>query len=77
MVTITLALLIPVSIVATGFFVLKAVQLGLRWQMEIKKEEKPTMEVKNPIQPIIQQRQEKEQTNILNEWFHGEQQEKR
>lgn len=57
----------------TGFFVLKAVQLGLRWQFEIKHEQKPTMEVKipNPIEPIIQSKQEKETSNLLNEWLNG------
>lgn len=69
--TIILALCIPVTSLVTGFFVLKAVQLGLRWQIQTKQEQQPTMEIKNPITPVLHQRQEKEQTNILAEWLNG------
>ena len=70
--TIILALCIPITAIVVGFFVLKAVQLGLRWQIETKNEQKPTMELKNPIEPIIQSKQEKEQINLLHEWINGE-----
>lgn len=70
-----LLLCIPVTAIVTGFFVLKAVQLGLRWQIQIKHEEKPSMEVQNPINTVVntvkEKQSEKEQANILNEWLNG------
>lgn len=78
MVTIILALCIPVTAIVTGFLTFKALQLGLRWNIELKKEQTPTLEV-NPIKPIIEAKKEKEvfeqekQTNsILHEWLNGE-----
>jgi hypothetical protein len=78
MVTIILALCIPVTAIVTGFLAFKGVQLGLRWQIETKQEQAPTLEV-NPIAPIIEAKQEKEaiqqekETNsILSEWLNGE-----
>lgn len=71
---IIIALLIPVVAIATGFFTLKGVQLGLRWQMEVKHEQMPTMEtpkVPNPIANIMESKQSKEQDNILFEWLNG------
>jgi hypothetical protein len=78
MVTIILALCIPVTAIVTGFFVLKSIQLGLKWQIETKQEQIPTLQV-NPIAPIIKAKQEKESmqqeketTSILHEWLNGE-----
>lgn len=78
MVTIILALCIPVTAIVTGFLTFKAVQLGLKWQIETKKEQLPTLKV-NPIAPIIEAKQEKEAvqqeketTSILQEWLNGE-----
>jgi hypothetical protein len=74
---ILILLLIPVIIAVTGFLVLKSVQLGLKWQIQTTKQEQPTLEIKNPIQPIVEAKQEKEQSreqeNILNEWLNGPQ----
>jgi hypothetical protein len=70
-VTIILALIIPVVILATGFLTFKSVQLGLRWQIEVRQEKPPTLEVNNPIQPVMEAKQEKEVSNILEEWFNG------
>lgn len=74
---IILALCIPVTAIVTGFLTFKAVQLGLRWQIEVKQEEKPTMEkIPNPISEIVQNthtyKQEKESASIFNEWLNGE-----
>jgi hypothetical protein len=70
--TITLLLiLIPLAFVAGGFVAYKGVQLGLRWQIEVRQEQLPTLEVKNPIAPIIEARQEKEQVNIFKEYMYG------
>jgi hypothetical protein len=78
LVTIILALCIPVTAIVTGFLTFKAVQLGLRWQIETKQQQEPTMTV-NPIAPIIEAKQEKEMiqqeketTSILQEWLNGE-----
>ena len=79
--TIILSACIPVTAAATGFFVLKAVQLGLRWQVETKQEKIPTMEapkLPNPIAPMMEARaqakearQEQETATIFNEWVNG------
>jgi hypothetical protein len=69
--TITLLILIPVIIAVTGFLVLKSIQLGLRWQIQTAKQEIPTMEIKNPIAPIIEAKQEREHNSILHEYLNG------
>ena len=52
---IILALCIPLAFIAGGFVAYKGVQLGLRWQIEAKQEQPPTMETpKNPIAPIFE-----------------------
>jgi hypothetical protein len=72
MTTTLLLILIPLAFVAGGFVAYKGVQLGLRWQIEVRQEKPPTLEVPNPVQPIIEHKQEKEQANIFNEWLNGE-----
>jgi hypothetical protein len=76
MVTILLVLCIPVIAIVTGFLVFKSVQLGLRWQIETKKEQEPTLN--SPIQPIVEkveqkqaEKQENETASIFNEWVNG------
>jgi len=72
---IILALCIPVTAIVTGFLTFKAVQLGLRWQIETKQEQMPTMEtpkIPNPFAGVTEARQEKEQASIFNEWMNGE-----
>jgi hypothetical protein len=67
-------LLIPVIIAVTGFIVFKAVQLGLRWQIETKQEQMPTMEtpkIPNPLAPFVEARQEKEVASVFYEWTEG------
>jgi hypothetical protein len=75
-VVIILALCIPLSFIAGGFVAYKGVQLGLRWQTEIKKEKEPLLT--NPLKPLVDpivmaknKKAESEQTNILNEWLNG------
>jgi hypothetical protein len=48
---VALIICIPVCIIATGFLVLKSVQLGLKWQIQIKDGKEP--EIKSPIEPIV------------------------
>lgn len=76
--TITLILSIPITALVVGFLVLKSVQLGLRWQVQASKQEEPKMEIPNPMQPIVEARQEKvfqkqeaEQKSILHEYLNG------
>lgn len=71
--TIILSLCIPLTAFVVGFLVLKSVQLGLRWQIQTAKQEQPAMEIKNPIQSILDSRQEKETEDILSEWLNGPQ----
>lgn len=73
MVTIILAIILPISIAITGFLVWKSVQLGLRWQVEVRHEKPPTMEKpQNPLEPLQQAKQIKQQESILDEWVNGE-----
>lgn len=78
--TTLLILCIPITSLLMGFFVLKSVQIGLRWQMDIKQDRPPTLE--NPLQPIItpivEARQEKAQQKatemqqtVYDEWVNG------
>jgi hypothetical protein len=69
---IILALCIPITAIVVGYFTLKAVQLGLRWQIETKQQQLPTMDkpVVNPFEskpkePITMDE------NILHEWLNG------
>jgi hypothetical protein len=62
--------------IVTGFLTFKSVQLGLRWQMEIKQVRPPTLN--SPIQPIIEKveqiqqgKQEQEVKSVFNEWVNG------
>lgn len=72
MVTTILIICIPITALVVGFLVLKAVQLGLRWQVEVKKEQEPSMKpIPNPITPIVEARQEKEVESVLHEWMNG------
>jgi hypothetical protein len=73
---IALIICIPITALVVGFFVLKSVQMGLRWQVEVKHEQKPTME--SPVQPIFEAKAEKEeleatkeQESIINDWIYG------
>jgi hypothetical protein len=71
-VVIILILCIPLTAIVTGYFTLKAVQLGLRWQIETKQQQLPTMDkpVVNPFEskPKIPDIND---PNILDEWLHG------
>jgi hypothetical protein len=73
--TILLCVLVPLSFLAGGFLAYKGVQLGLRWQIQTKHEEKPSMDVHNPITTVVntikEKQEDKENTNILNEWLNG------
>lgn len=73
--TITL-ILIPVIIAVTGFLVLKSVHIGLKWQYQTIQKQPPTLD--NPIQPIIdkvehkqQAKQAEEVKSVFNEWVNG------
>lgn len=75
MVTI-LIICIPLAFIAGGFVAYKGVQLGLRWQIETKQEQQPTLN--SPIQPIVekveqkqQAKQEEEVKSVFNEWVNG------
>jgi hypothetical protein len=56
-----------------GYFTLKAVQLGLRWQIETKQEQLPTMDqpVMNPFEPSEPKKPVVMDDNILHEWLNG------
>jgi hypothetical protein len=71
-----LALCIPLAFIAGGFVAYKGVQLGLRWQVEAKQEQLPTLN--SPIQPIIEKAEQKqaekqyeEIKSVFSEWTSG------
>lgn len=67
-----LIILIPLAFIAGGFVAYKGVQLGLRWQVEVKKEQLPTMKpLPNPVATVFEAKQEKQIESIVDEWFHG------
>lgn len=70
---VILAICIPLTAFVTGYFTLKAVQMGLRWQIEVKQEQKPTMEpmVANPFEAKPQAPEHPLSNQILDEWMNG------
>ncbi|MDP4147732.1 MAG: hypothetical protein Q8936_25240 [Bacillota bacterium] len=71
---IGLLILIPVIAITTGYFTLKAYQLGLKHNYELKHEEKPTIK-ENPLQEFfdnkVEAKQSEEQDSLIDEWFNG------
>jgi hypothetical protein len=69
-VVIILALCIPITAIVVGYFTLKAVQLGLRWQIETKQQQLPTMD--KPISPFESKPQPiVMDDSLLDEWVNG------
>ncbi|MDD4690586.1 MAG: hypothetical protein PHE51_12700 [Eubacteriales bacterium] len=70
---IALIICIPITAIVVGIVVLKAVQLGLRWQLQAVAKQEPTMN--NPIVEAIQQKNnEKSNRNLqelIHEWQYG------
>ena len=62
--------LLPVSMAAGYFAGIKAVQVGLRWQMQTKAGVTPTMEAVVLPQKAVKSDMTSE---IINEWQNGEQ----
>lgn len=76
MVTILIALCIPITAYVVGYFTLKGVQLGLKHQQEPKQTEQKSqtieqVEENNPVHEVFQDKPKEEQENIINEWFYG------
>ena len=73
---IALIILIPVMSISTGYLIIKAYSKGLQHNFELKNNIIPK-EDKNPIAKVIegikQDKQEKEQASILDEWINGKQ----
>ncbi|MDP4147635.1 MAG: hypothetical protein Q8936_24730, partial [Bacillota bacterium] len=57
---IGLLILMPVIAITTGYFTLKAYQLGLKHNYELKHEEKPTIK-ENPLQEFFDNKAEAKQ----------------
>ena len=59
-------------VVATAAGVLAGVYLGLKWNVQLKQGERPTVELpKNPITAFIERREEKQAADILDEYLNG------
>lgn len=65
-----------------GFFVaLKSLQIGLKWQMDIKKDKAPVLN--NPVAEVIKSMQPKEpikqmklEPDVMDEWINGAKEER-
>ena len=71
---IALIICIPVAILLTGIIVLKSVQLGLRWNMQVTKKQEPIMH--NPITEAVQAKKDEkardEAKTFIEEVLYGE-----
>lgn len=74
---IALLIMLPIISLMVGFFTLYGVYMGLKWNHQMKVEQKaPESPMpSNPIQPIIERneirRNEKEVASVLEEWLNG------
>lgn len=66
----------------SSFITIKSIQIGLRWQIQTRQEQKPT--ISNPIANIKQTVEEKkaenseaEQQNLIKDWIFGAEDKKR
>lgn len=60
-------------VVVTAACVLSGVYLGLKWNVQIRQGEKPTVELpKNPIAAVQERQEEKRVESVLDEWLNGE-----
>lgn len=71
---IALIICIPVAILLTGIIVLKSVQLGLRWQLQVAEKQEPIMH--NPIAEAAQAKKDEkareEAKTFIEEVLYGE-----
>lgn len=71
---IALIICIPVAILLTGIIVLKSVQLGLRWNMQVAEKQEPIMH--NPIAEAVQAKKDEkardEAKTFIEEVLYGE-----
>ena len=71
---IALIICIPVAILLTGIIVLKSVQLGLRWNMQVAEKQEPIMH--NPIVEAVQVKKDEksrdEAKSYIEEVLYGE-----
>lgn len=70
---ITLIICLPITALVVGFLVLKSVNLGLRWQLNIKDNKEP--ELHNPIAETVKEHKQQKQAEIskslFDEWTNG------
>lgn len=73
---IALIIMIPITLIVFGFFMLKSVQLGLKWGMQAKEGIQPELKPFAPIVEAVQQNKANKinnnQTEVINEWMFGE-----
>jgi hypothetical protein len=53
---LVLLISIPITNLITGYLVFKAVQIGLRWNMQLKKDQEPILN--NPIKQHFEEKKE-------------------
>ena len=59
-------------VVVTAACVLAGVYLGLKWNVQLKQGERPTVELpKNPLAAFQERREEKQAADILDEYLNG------
>lgn len=70
---IALLILLPIVALMMGIFALYGVYMGLKWNFQMKVEQRPPENPlpPNPVKAIVQRKNEKQVENILHEWING------
>jgi hypothetical protein len=70
---IALIICIPITAAIVGILVLKSVQLGLKWKVQVEQKQLPTIE--NPIKQVIDEHKQeqaiKQYKSTYEEWVNG------
>ena len=67
----TLSVAIPVTAVVTGYFTLKAYEMGIKHNFELKNNEKPSLKVevaKKEISDVVDDKKENESFELFKEY---------
>ncbi|MPN06134.1 hypothetical protein SDC9_153389 [bioreactor metagenome] len=75
-VVIGLIIMMPIMCFITGYFTLKAFNLGIRHNWELKNNVEPKREpgMANPFESLNNKKQQADTNIILDEWLNGEKQ---
>jgi Mg2+/Co2+ transporter CorB len=73
---IALIICIPITALVVGFLILKAVQLGLKWNVQMKQDKEPELrtvvdDIKDHAQEKKAEKQAEITQSIFDEWTNG------